>query len=440
MKLFTDVSKLALLRPLGASRRRLLGSAAAALAVAYSAGLLSAHYILESSESVGLNIALVTADMFLVLVASFLTTAAVADLTFPGDWREAVFLGRQHESPERAPVERRDGEFMVLLLIAIAGNALGVNYAAGGFIDRYHTSGYFRVRMRSNAAADRVAALDEIGADMSFKLWNEPRVRQLVRGALDDPSPRVRARAAWTLGKIDDREARDELLATLTDDPAPSVRGAAATALGKLGFHDQTRRRLEAVLAETDDTEVAIGVLRGLGLMAAPDSVPAIVEQFDAESTEVAIHAFWAARKIGSSRARDRVRDVLEDGTRSTTIETSRTDWRTTRSTTIECAAYDTLKKVATDRDVTLARRAYQRADADLTCETRLWVEPDGTEHRLVIGDSFKVKMLKIVANRAAFEHESWFQRIASDESEPDRVRQVASAVLRQIRRANTGP
>lgn len=422
MKIFTDVSKLALLRPLARTRRRLLGSTAAALALAYGGALASAHYILEVSHSVGLNLALVTADMFGVLVASYLTAATIADLTFPGEWREAVFMGKQHDAPERAPVERRDGEFMVILLLTIVGNALGVNYAAGDFIDQYHTSGYFRVQFRTAEPDARLDALDEVGADMSFELWGDPAVRRLVRRALDAPSSEVRARAAWTLGKMGADEARGDLIALLRGDGSATVRASAATALGKLGFHEQTRRLLENLLEETSSEELAVGLLRGLGLMAAASSVPSVVDQFDADSDDVAVHAFWAIRKIGSAEARGEVRSTIESDPDSVVRE---------------CAAYDALKKVAVDRDVALARRAYQGSESGVTCEERTWVEPDGTKHRLVIGDSFRVKMMKIAANHAAFEHESWFRRIAADDSEPDRIRQVASSVLRQIRRAD---
>jgi HEAT repeat protein/cyclophilin family peptidyl-prolyl cis-trans isomerase len=51
---------------------------------------------------------------------------------------------------------------------------------------------------------------------------------------LSDPDPEVRQMAAFSLGLLGDRNARDPLVAAL-NDPAPAVKGSAAEALGLLG-------------------------------------------------------------------------------------------------------------------------------------------------------------------------------------------------------------
>jgi HEAT repeat protein/cyclophilin family peptidyl-prolyl cis-trans isomerase len=58
-------------------------------------------------------------------------------------------------------------------------------------------------------------------------------VEPLVR-VLDDPDPEVRQMAAFALGLIGDRSARDPLIAKLAD-PSPLMKGSAAEALGLIG-------------------------------------------------------------------------------------------------------------------------------------------------------------------------------------------------------------
>jgi cyclophilin family peptidyl-prolyl cis-trans isomerase len=58
-------------------------------------------------------------------------------------------------------------------------------------------------------------------------------VQPLVR-VLDDPDPEVRQMAAFALGLIGDRSARDPLIAKLTDS-SPLMKGSAAEALGLIG-------------------------------------------------------------------------------------------------------------------------------------------------------------------------------------------------------------
>jgi hypothetical protein len=129
-------------------------------------------------------------------------------------------------------------------------------------------------------------------------------------------------------------------------------------------------------------------------------------------------HAFWALRQIGSEKARDPVRAVIDE------------DPPLTR----RCAAFDTLKKVATQKDMMWARRHYQRLDYEESCPLKVWTERDGSKHYIVLDDSFKEKVLKIVANEAAADYQDWFQRIINDPDANYRLREVANEVLRQLR------
>lgn len=419
IKLVTDVSKIGLMQSLAETRRRLVISTVVAVSATYGLGFWSAHYILEVSTSVVANMFIITGNMFLVLIASFLLTVLIGDLTFPGPWRETVFLGNSQENLDQAPVSNHSGEFLVILLLAIVVNAFGLNVATGGFLERYHTVGYFRVWLRADEPDRRLQAFEKMTRDVNFQLWDNTEVQELVLDAFDDPSAEVREMAAWSAGKMDILQAREGLI-KLVDDDNPHVAAEAAIALGKLGLDTTARRAIESRLSATDEVTAQVGALRGLGLMGSDRSVSTVVKLIDSDDDEVMTNAFWALRKIGSEKARPAVRKSLENAD----------------SPLKRCAAFDAMKKVASDEDVLWARREYQTGDFGKPCESRVWEERDGEKRYITIGDSYREKLLKIVANQAAREHRDWFQRIVNDRNEDDRLREVASEVIRQLRQA----
>jgi hypothetical protein len=419
-KLIADVSKIGLLQSLARSRRRLMLSTLIAILVTYGLGWWSAGYILDHSASVILNVFLITGNMMLVLVTAFLSTVAIGDIFFTGPWRQHVFLDAVQRDDTEAPVNNHSGEFMVILLLMIVGHAVGLNLATGNFFAEYHAEGYFNVRMRSEAPADRAAMFRSLTDSMNYSLWERDGIKQLVVEGLADPSADVQEIAAWSAGHMGVERATDRLLKLARrSDADPAVRREAATAIGRLSAGATARNALESMLEATDKPVVKVGALRGLALIGSPLSVPAITPLFNADNEQVMIHAFWAIRKIGSSKARDAVRSSLEGKP----------------STLKKCAALDALKKVATDKDVLWARREFQRGGSELSCPARDWTERDDTKHRIVIGDSYREKLLKIVANQAAFEYEDWFQQIINDPSQPYRLREVANEVIRQIKK-----
>lgn len=94
-------------------------------------------------------------------------------------------------------------------------------------------------------------------------------VLRILGGLLSDPTPRMRARAAYALGKSADLRCMRKLYALL-DDPSPQVRGTAAVAIGRLlgwggpdlraaGTDDRARDELKRRLGPVLD---ALGALR----------------------------------------------------------------------------------------------------------------------------------------------------------------------------------
>lgn len=421
IKLVTNVSEYGLFRSVAESRGRLIAITLAALTATYAAGLWAADYIFEQSASVVLNLLIITAMMMILLVASYLLTVLVGDLFFPGPWREQIILGRT-PSDGRVTVEDHSAEFMIVLLLMVVLNAFSLNVIADGFLDRYHNEGFFQVRLRADNPDERLDALEDIADPMNYKLWELEGIREMVVDVFDDEDPDVRQRAYWTAGHLEVEQAQPKLIDVLQQQVGPAEKAAAAVALGKLGDVDDARKPLEAFLAESDSAEARVGALRGLGLLEAGESVEAILPLTGADDEQVMVHAYWALRMIGSKEARPRVRQIIDD--EPTGIE--------------RCAAYDAMKRLATEEDVLWARRTFQRTEiGDDECEHLIWTDHDAEQYYIVYGDSFREKLMKIVANTNAFEHREWFQRLVNDPEEPWRIREVADEVLRQIKEAD---
>lgn len=416
IKLVTNVSEYALLRGLARTRARLVVSTLLATAAMVGFGLWSAHYVLEVSSSVGVNLGLITFNMMVMLVAAYLQTVLIGDIAFSGPWREQVILGEQPESG--ASVQSHNAEFMIVLLLLVIANGLVVNFGSGGFLDTYHTEGFFRSRLRAPAPAERKAALEYMTEPMNFDLWEVPGVRQLVIEHLDDPDLEVRRIAVWNTGEMGIVDARGRLLAIVAGVSEPTVlRAESAEALGKLGLDNEARTALEAELARSTDPRLQVGLLRGLALMKSPLSIDVALPLTSAENDEVMLHAFWVLRNSGEPRLRPMLHEELSkepDGQRL-------------------CALLDALKMVATPEDVTWARRAFDRVDAEAGCEPVVWTERDDQRHYVLYSDSFRVKYLKIVANASGGEHRAWFERIVADPDQPWRVREVAAEIVKRL-------
>lgn len=429
IQLVTNVAEYGLFRSFAKSRARLTAAAAVALGATYAAGLWAADYMFETSASVVLNMLIITAMMMLLLVASYLLTVLAGDIFFPGPWREQVILGRT-PADGKVTVEDHSAEFLIVLLIAVVANAFAINWAADGFLDRYHTEGFYRVRLRAEVPEERLAALQDIANPMNYELWELPALQDTVVEAFDDPNAEVRQRAYWTAGHMKVVAAQDKLIAVLDGEADPADKQAAAVALGKIKDPNTSREPLEHLAREAKAPQAQLGALRGLGLLAQEPSVDVILPLIKSSDEEVMIHAYWALRQIGSKKARAPIKEVID-------AEPSGLE---------RCAAYDAMKFVAHDEDVMWARRQFQRTPAlpetgdddqsHSDCEHKIWTDHDNEQYYIVLGDSFREKLIKIVANTAPYEHREWFQRLVNDPAEPWRIREVADEVLRQIKEA----
>jgi len=412
LKIKTNISDLGLLRSWISTRGRLLISTGLVTILSIAFGLLSALYILDSSTSVVFNLFLITLNMMVLIVASYLQAVLVGDLTFPGPWREQILLGIP--STSEVSVKNHGAEFTIILVLAMGVNIAAIELGSGGFFDRYHNEGFFEVRLRSDDPRERLAAFEDLRDPMNYVLWTRPRVQELITAHLNDPDDQTAAAAIWLAGHLGIEEARDALI-TITAESEALAKREALHALGKLGTHEIARTRLEEV--STIPSEFQISALRGLALMASPLSYDIAIGLVRAPSEDVRIHALWVVRNLGDSRARVVIRSRLD--AQVSDVE--------------RCALLDTLKMVGTVEDVTWARLKFNETPMNETCPPLIWEERNEKQHYVTYSDSNRVKYLKIVANADAKSHLEWLRRLVNDRDEEDHVREVANEVLKRL-------
>ena len=422
LKLVHNVGEFGIFKSVARSRGTLAIAALLGVAACAAFGWWTNGYVFERSASVGLNMLVITANMITIMVAAYLLALLAGDVFFPGPWREQVILGdRNFRGDEDVPVVVADhsAEFLILCFVFFCVGAVGLNMGAGGFLSRYHDEGYFQVRLRSEEAPERLDSLVEMADPMQRSLWENGSLQDAVVESLSDPDPSVRAQAAWNAGKMEVRRAERRLREIVVDEEeTPEVRGEAGVALAKLNPEDLERAALVEMLAKAEGKEMQMWALRAIALGEVVEAQSVLEGMASTEDEELLGYVFWAMRKAESPQAREYLRAQLEgegEGLR-------------------RCVLLDTLKMVATAEDVTWARREFMRAPRETRCARVFWQERDEAVHNVVFDDPMRVKYMKIVANSGqGAEQKVWYQRLANDQTEVERVRVVASEILAML-------
>lgn len=416
IKLVTNVSEHGLIRPFALTRGRLVASTAILTTLSIGLGLLSAGWILESSESVVLNLLLITFNMMMMIATAYFQAVLTGDLFFAGPWREQVVLGSTPE--EEITVKDHNAEFMIIFLLALLANTLAVNYGSGDFFDQYHNETFFEVRLRSEDPAERKAAFVDLRDPMNFELWQREGLRSLAMKHMNDQSPAVAEEAIWHIGNMKSDAARDELVEIAQDTAREdSVRVEAAHALGKIGDIGESRGALEEVARSDGPVDVRVAALRGLAMLGSPLTVDAVIDLTTHENHDIRTHAYWVLRESADPEIRPMLRERLEAA----------------ENQQERCIILDTLKMVATKEDVLWARKEYKKQEAGITCTPIIWEDRNEHQRYVTYSDSMRVKYLKIIANADAKGNLSWFHRLVADPDEEVRVREVANEVLRRF-------
>lgn len=142
------------------------------------------------------------------------------------------------------------------------------------------------------------------------KLVQDRQARDSAIASLTDASPEVRRRAAWTLGELEDKRAVDAL-AELLRDEVPGVRSTAAWALGEI---KDTRAVSPLISALTErHAFVREMIIRALGEIGDPHTVDLLGHMLDDPAPDVRAAAVWALGEIQTGPAIARAMEVLSD-------------------------------------------------------------------------------------------------------------------------------
>lgn len=422
IQLVTDVSQWGLLTWPAATRTRLVTTALGTTLLTLGIARLSAGFIMEISSSVLLNLFLISANMFVLLIAAFLQAALLGDLFFAGPWRERVFLGQRHLKPDHldlTTVDDHNAEFIALIIVAILFNVFTLNLATNSFFSRYHDEGFFHVQMRSDNPDQRIAALTSIADPNNIRLWERDGLRDLIIDAFDDPSPTVRRQAIYTAGTLQVIAARPILQQLVLDPPDIASGAEAAFTLGRLGRDQRSRAVLERLITPSSPDEIRLGALRGLARMEDPRAVASVTEQIHDENPTIQAYAFWVLARMGSSLPAHEVRDIIE------------TEPHGPR----RCAALEAYKLVAPKEHAEFARLSFGHEAPENDCEAITFEELNERINYVVYGESARVKWLKVVGNTDPYQFRRWLRRLLADPDEETHIRDVAAEILRQMDR-----
>ena len=150
----------------------------------------------------------------------------------------------------------------------------------------------------------RREALNEMGG-----LKDQKAVAYLLK-ALADGDHYVRGNAAYNLGRLKSSAAVEPLMNLLKNDVHPYARGQAALALARI----KDAKAVPAIIAGLKDAELQVRVkcAEAAGVLKAEEGVDALIAASDGGDTAIETAVVTALGRIGSPRAFERVRNILE--------------------------------------------------------------------------------------------------------------------------------
>ncbi len=143
--------------------------------------------------------------------------------------------------------------------------------------------------LKSDRAEDRIEAIDRLADEGSARA-------EAIARAIQDPDPRVAARAVLALGRVGGT-SQAPVLAQAGTDQREVVREAAVTAMGLMGEADQAGA-LRRTLATDPSSKVRAAAARALGRMRHLESSPALIEALEDESEDVRRLAYASIRRL----------------------------------------------------------------------------------------------------------------------------------------------
>ena len=404
------------------TRRRLLISAFAVTGLFLGTGALTAHFMRTSSRSVTLNLVLITVCILLMLVTSFVQALAVGDLVFPGQWRERVILGKRVELSEDEEIRTSIGAmkdstmpFYILCVVLLGINYFLYSAASENFFGYYSSHGYELTLLGSDDPDDRIEGLRAMAHPLNSEIRDIPELRERTLELVNDESDEVRGWAMWLVGELRMIEASRPLQRIVLDETVPdTVRARAAEALGYLRSRDAADMMAELLTGAFGRDELAVGLLRGLGLAQHASTAQQIAPLLNVEPYEIRGHAFWALGHTRNGAYREDMFQLIDEG-----------------NDLDECLAAEALKYLATEDDLVEAHARFATASL-FACPEVVWESPHHWDDErtfmapIVVGESVRAKYLKVIRTAGGIGERDFFATVANDASQPDEIRALA--------------
>jgi hypothetical protein len=455
-RVFTSVGDMGIGASLAKSRRRLLISSAILTAGYVAYAVITTDFMRTSSSSTALNLFFISGAMLQVMVLAYVHGMVVADLLFPGMWRRRVILGEKIEIGEDEELREIIGKFrdhsipfwgvFVLMLVF---NYLLYGWVTSGFLDDYDDWGYHQTLLRSEEPDDRIRGIRKLVHPRESQAILEPVIREALIGLINDTDGEVAQWAMWALGELRVYEAIDPLSATVLDrSQSAADRARAAESLGALSrdggaerfdaLGRAVRRLAELLIESFGDEELALGLLRALGIARLPDTATLIEPMTHVGPSEIRAYAFWALGRTGNRDFRDEILSTIERGSQED-----------------RCYAAEALKFV-TDREDLINSHTLFSVSPEDPCDEVIWRSPyhwddDGSFRMdIVVSETLRAKFLKAVFTAAGCTDRSvsqippsclrerdFFAEVSNDEAEAENLRRLARELAVRIDQAH---
>ena len=424
--LIASVGDLGLLTGLAASRSRLTVAALCGTIAVVLYGLAIRGFVTHRSESVSLNVFLITLQFFLIFAVAYIQAMFVGAVAFGEEWRSRVLAGKRRRGDDSTEIEihaLRDHslQFYGIFALAIAFSYGAVVTTTGNFVRNYNDTGYYLTLFRSAEPELRVQAIRSLVDPLHERSAASRPVRERLAEAVLDPDPEVSAWAAWACGHLLVQEATPDLLHILQHG-GREERIEAALALGRIRDPEAERRLVALLPSSQGDPELAEALVTGLGLMPSTSAVPSLIGLLGVSSPEFDTAALWA---IGRSRRTD-IRETILSG------------WESSEGS-LRCAYAEALKHATTVEDYERMREAF-RTEEPMDCERVAFSGRQyDPEHPLapvgfVVREELRLKYLKAAFNIGGPGLEEWLREIAWDDRESVPMRNQADDLAEALR------
>jgi hypothetical protein len=435
VRLFARSSDFQFLGPLARSRNRLTVATIVLWASTAAFGLWASQWVMESSQSVGVNMAILAGQFFGMMFSAILLTCTLG-VWFWGDlWRRRVLNGERiataldDEQTTRAADDHVVG-FWGLLVVSGVAVYLSVSIPTDSYMQRYNDWGYFGTMLRTPDYAVQIEALRGVAHPANRDASASPAIRRDVVLALASEDPEVRAWAAWSAERLDLVEARDALLRMLTPDSTPGEYHEAALALGDLNDPLAQVTVLEQLQQGVLDETRQISAFRLVGISAHKPGAEWIAAQLGTMQGDRLMWALWAIGRVGYAQS---PLDPMPDSLRLPVLAL-----RSSATPDTECWIAEALKHVTNVSDYGDMQEAFRNTvNRPMCAQVRVNDRAEDDEHPrttlVIVEEPLAAKYMKAAFNIAAPGINAWIELIRNDIDLSDELRREADHLMQAI-------